>query len=673
MTICAYLGTCCQRLLCLRRCCADSSRCRDFAATATHVLGRAGVGRRAHLAWGRHTMRAAFAWRGRVSQITIRALRPLLLPGRLRWVPLASISHKPLAPGTHPGHQSQASRLRMADTRVPGIVVEGMDNPHRLPFRLIDGNHRLAKMRGAGWAQGYAHVPGHAVADWHTTPNGHTNNRHTGHTGHTGAAHTANTTSTGYTAHSANNAHNAHSTHAAHTAHAAHAAHAAHTTHAAPAGHPPSVPPCVHRDRPTHALFFVLTLEEVQSHITPTDNNALVGVRVRCPDGALPGTLVTVHVHGWDHAIQVICPDNAVPGVLMEVEVSESLRRQATRGKGGNGGKGGKGGSGGGAQGGSGGAGAGAGAGGAGVGAGAGAGAGDIESRAGSGGGGGGCGCGGDGREVSGILGDSECGGERTTESKVELGVETKEIEGTYGGRMVLGPMAVDSVAANTVAADSLLANTMAAADAMAVGPAVVMLTIPSRAARAAAAAVAAAAWRVEEGGDGEDGKTKKRGKTETGKKRGKRDDMAMTVLDPFTGMALMFTPPRGSYVGQTVALPALPTNDPRWGRRGRAGRGGVGRGGAAVTAVAATVDAVEMKVGGDGDCEEGVYDIGIANTGPGTDMDTDTDMERGKEGGLEMGRRCGSSKRLLRACDVITVDADPPWLWVTNNGVPMI
>ena len=225
----------------------------------------------------------------------------------------------------------------MADPRVPGIVVEGMDNPHRLPFRLIDGNHRLAKLRGAGWAQGYEHVPGHAGADWHTWGYGHA--------GHSGAAHPANTASTGYTAHNAHNANSAHSAHAA---------------HAAPAGHPPSVPsvpPCVHRDRPTHALFFVLTLEEVQAHITPTDNNALVGVRVRCPGGALPGTLVTVHVPGWNHAIQVICPDNAVPGVLMEVEVSASLLRRATRGKSGKGGKRGKRGSEGGAQGGNGGAG----------------------------------------------------------------------------------------------------------------------------------------------------------------------------------------------------------------------------------------------------------------------------------------------------------------------------
>ena len=44
----------------------------------------------------------------------------------------------------------QGDRYRDCDTSYPGIVVEGISNPYQLPYRLIDGKHRVQKILDSG-------------------------------------------------------------------------------------------------------------------------------------------------------------------------------------------------------------------------------------------------------------------------------------------------------------------------------------------------------------------------------------------------------------------------------------------------------------------------------------------------------------------------------------------
>lgn len=43
-----------------------------------------------------------------------------------------------------------AERLAACDPEIPGIVLRAAANPCGLPYRLIDGNHRVHRLRGAG-------------------------------------------------------------------------------------------------------------------------------------------------------------------------------------------------------------------------------------------------------------------------------------------------------------------------------------------------------------------------------------------------------------------------------------------------------------------------------------------------------------------------------------------
>ena len=45
-------------------------------------------------------------------------------------------------------------RLAACDPEIPGIVLRAAANPCGLPYRLIDGNHRLHRLRGAGRVRG---------------------------------------------------------------------------------------------------------------------------------------------------------------------------------------------------------------------------------------------------------------------------------------------------------------------------------------------------------------------------------------------------------------------------------------------------------------------------------------------------------------------------------------
>jgi len=52
----------------------------------------------------------------------------------------------------------EEKRLAACDPDVPGLVLEGAANPCGLPYRLIDGNHRLHRQMRAGLREGWFFV-----------------------------------------------------------------------------------------------------------------------------------------------------------------------------------------------------------------------------------------------------------------------------------------------------------------------------------------------------------------------------------------------------------------------------------------------------------------------------------------------------------------------------------
>ena len=46
-----------------------------------------------------------------------------------------------------PTVKKRSKRYDKCDISVPGIVAEGVKNPFNLPFRMVDGSHRMAKMK----------------------------------------------------------------------------------------------------------------------------------------------------------------------------------------------------------------------------------------------------------------------------------------------------------------------------------------------------------------------------------------------------------------------------------------------------------------------------------------------------------------------------------------------
>jgi len=46
--------------------------------------------------------------------------------------------------------EKQDSRYVNADIDLPGIVVKGMQNPDKKPYRMMDGRHRLLKAKNSG-------------------------------------------------------------------------------------------------------------------------------------------------------------------------------------------------------------------------------------------------------------------------------------------------------------------------------------------------------------------------------------------------------------------------------------------------------------------------------------------------------------------------------------------
>ena len=92
------------------------------------------------------------------------------LPGReATFLPIAEIArelmskrvakivrHKDICskPGDWHGHNDfEGPRFEKADTRFPGMIVEGMPNPCNRRYRMIDGRRRKEKMERMGYTK----------------------------------------------------------------------------------------------------------------------------------------------------------------------------------------------------------------------------------------------------------------------------------------------------------------------------------------------------------------------------------------------------------------------------------------------------------------------------------------------------------------------------------------
>lgn len=70
-----------------------------------------------------------------------------------QYIDIKDISHKPLKT-----IDQENSRYILANINFPGIVVNGMHNPHNKQYRMIDGRHRLLKTINNGSEEFYTFV-----------------------------------------------------------------------------------------------------------------------------------------------------------------------------------------------------------------------------------------------------------------------------------------------------------------------------------------------------------------------------------------------------------------------------------------------------------------------------------------------------------------------------------
>jgi len=68
-----------------------------------------------------------------IPYIQVKQIQPTVID-------IADISHKELD-----SIDTTEARYITANINYPAIVVEGMQNPHNKPYRMIDGRHRLLK------------------------------------------------------------------------------------------------------------------------------------------------------------------------------------------------------------------------------------------------------------------------------------------------------------------------------------------------------------------------------------------------------------------------------------------------------------------------------------------------------------------------------------------------
>ena len=102
-------------------------------------------------------------WRinGESLRIELDNYRHLLTEDRLRWVSFDEIAFR----GRHFTNLRgpmcmccDGSRYYSANIKFPGIIVENMDNPYNLKYRMIDGKHRMEKMIDRGMTISHFYV-----------------------------------------------------------------------------------------------------------------------------------------------------------------------------------------------------------------------------------------------------------------------------------------------------------------------------------------------------------------------------------------------------------------------------------------------------------------------------------------------------------------------------------
>tara|TARA_B100000073_G_scaffold147664_1_gene121538 strand:+ start:796 stop:1182 length:387 start_codon:yes stop_codon:yes gene_type:complete len=98
---------------------------------------------------------------GKTYRFKLNNYRHLLTPDKLKTVSFDDIAFK----GRHLTNLRgpmclccDGSRYYNAKIKQPGILVENMENPYNLKYRMIDGKHRIEKMINLGMTHSEFHV-----------------------------------------------------------------------------------------------------------------------------------------------------------------------------------------------------------------------------------------------------------------------------------------------------------------------------------------------------------------------------------------------------------------------------------------------------------------------------------------------------------------------------------
>ncbi len=71
-------------------------------------------------------------------------LFPLIKDRDPELIDFSDICHKPML---EPDYTEHSRRYKACNEKIPGVVVEGMANPENLRYRMIDGKHRIHKLK----------------------------------------------------------------------------------------------------------------------------------------------------------------------------------------------------------------------------------------------------------------------------------------------------------------------------------------------------------------------------------------------------------------------------------------------------------------------------------------------------------------------------------------------
>jgi hypothetical protein len=87
---------------------------------------------------------------GRTGKIPLRSVAPLLVGRIAESLCLKDVCHR--------DRVASQERFEACDTRYPPIVVRAMENPCGKPYRLIDGNHRIHRLKAEGRSRAMFYV-----------------------------------------------------------------------------------------------------------------------------------------------------------------------------------------------------------------------------------------------------------------------------------------------------------------------------------------------------------------------------------------------------------------------------------------------------------------------------------------------------------------------------------